>query len=457
VTIQQIQTIPPDSTLSIGDTLQLWVDALGSDLEYHWAASTGRFLETSTYYARWKAPGTPIIARITVIAANDQGSATAAITVPVGSYLPRHEPAYAGAAYCGLECHSVTGHGDLYDRWVQTAHARAYASVAAAPTACAECHTVGYADVDSAGHVRHNGGFDEVPVDDLAGVQCESCHGPLADRYGEKLPDHAQRALGDFLLATGTPAAPTGCAACHEPFGKPYLSEWATSAHARSPEPAGAADPPCARCHTAQGFVVYAQSGGTLESPPDDPLAITCAACHDPHGGRELADLRDGPGGDVCRLCHADEEGFPAAPHAPQADMLAGTGGYEIPGGDYASSPHRNLLGEGCATCHYPTGGASISHAFGADDQSCLACHPEASGSGFAWSTPMTEIQHLLTELHDELQAASAADSLRPEFQQADFDYHFVRQDGSSGAHNYKYARGLLQAALDAFEPASGR
>ena len=122
-----------------------------------------------------------------------------------------------------------TGHGDRYDTWVGGAHAQAYQGLERmrsiqyhagltnpGPRRARVCHTVGFGDQNAEGWARHNGGYDEIPVARLQGVQCENCHGPLSDRYGEILPEPRARATGDSLLMVGTPDAPPGCAACHE-------------------------------------------------------------------------------------------------------------------------------------------------------------------------------------------------------------------------------------------------
>lgn len=463
VRIDEIQTLR--DSLTVGDSLHLWAAGSGSDVEFQWTASTGRFLETSESYARWKAPGTPVIARISVIAFNDQASSSASISIAVRTYVPWLEPTYTGASYCGLECHSVDGHGSHYDTWIQTAHASAYDLLEQSSqegTECAACHTVGYSDInDSTGWAAHNGGFDEVPVLELEGVQCENCHGPLADLSGTISGDdnHGSMATGDFLLAVGSSQEPAGCGECHGPgaYGKSQLSEWETSAHAQSHLASGAVEASCSGCHTVQGFVAYLKSGTAPVDAPADPLPITCAACHDPHDGSHHADLRAGFEQDICSRCHTDKEaGYPEDPHAPQVQMLAGDGGYEY-GQLMPSTPHHNVVSSGCATCHYPTSIGTISHAFGADQSSCATCHPEASGSGFDWSDGMSEVAALLAELQDELARATEEDKLTEAYAQARFNAIFVETDGSSGAHNHLYAKQLLESSLEDFEPTDGR
>ena len=482
-----------DDSVSIGGTVDLYAVPTLTDQQYAWTASTGRFLTIDGYYTQWKAPDTPAIARITVVAFNDaEESGALSVPIAVDTYLPRHEPTYTGASYCGLECHGVEGHGNNYDTWEKSAHAHAYQGLESdpsfqyhaglvnpGPSPCALCHTVGFGDQNAQGWVRHNAGYDEVPVARLQGVQCENCHGPQSDRYGEILPDHGSFANRDSLFAVGTPAAPIGCASCHEgapiascstaqchpgspprkPYGKSYLSEWAYGTHDRIAAGVDRDDPQCVQCHTAQGFVERLTAGGPPLSAPENPLPITCAACHAPHGSDFVADLRVSPDRDICSHCHTDEDsGYPTAPHTPQTQLFAGEGGYEYAGVAYPSSPHAALVLQGdvahrgCVHCHYRES-VGHSHDFSADPASCAACHPESNGLNFAWNHRTGEIRNLLTSLRNDLAAASPADSLTEAFRRADFNYRFVDRDHSLGAHNYRYTRALLDASLANFDP----
>jgi predicted CXXCH cytochrome family protein len=487
-------------SVAIGATVQFYALPQLSDLKYAWTASAGRFLTLDGSFAEWKAPDTPVIARISVVAFNEQDRSEAlSVPVAVDKYLPRHTPTYTGASYCGLECHAVAGHGSHYDTWIKGKHAAAFPILGPDPLQllplhvnltnavtppCALCHTVGFNDRDALDRPRYNAGYDEVPVARLQGVQCESCHGPLSDRYGEILPDHAARAFGDSLFVLGTPARPVGCATCHEntpiakcssaqchagapptkPYGKSYLTELTRGTHAALTDGANPANPQCAQCHTAQGFVARLETGAPPLSATRDPQPITCPACHDPHGTPFVADLRVSPDRDVCSRCHTDAgAGYPATPHTPQEQALAGEGGYEYAGVAYPSSPHGPLVLQGdvahrgCVHCHYDETFRAISHSFAPDPSSCVRCHPEANGTNFAWNPRRSEIFNLLGALRAELASAAPADTLTEAFRRARFNYRFVDRDGSLGAHNYLYARALLQSSLDDFTPTPGR
>lgn len=454
-----------DDSIAIGGTVQLWALPELSSQTYHWAATAGRFLETDSYYAAWQAPDEPTLARIIVTATAGEESAASNRLLSVGAYRPRHTPTYTGAGYCGLECHAVPGHGDRYERWIETAHASAYEGVEGANgygPDCAACHTVGYRDLNAVGWDRHNGGFDEIPISRLEGVQCESCHGPLADLQGEALSDHGALALGDSIFALGSAEVPLGCARCHgaasltpHPGAKDYFAEWMAGRHDQIPAGANPQDPACAACHTAQGFV--ARLAGRTPEAASEPHALTCVACHDPHGSGREHDLRAAGRDDICRRCHSDEEHAPLdMPHAPQAQMISGTGGYEYAGGSFPDTPHGNVASRGCVECHYPTTGGLVSHSFAPDPESCRRCHPGTSGGNW-WLDEQRAIGQLLVQLEQELAAATPADSLGEAFRRAEFNWHFVSRDGSRGGHNFAYARALLQASLADFTPGAAR
>ncbi|MBP6876029.1 MAG: hypothetical protein KBD56_08165 [Candidatus Eisenbacteria bacterium] len=452
-------------SLALGGEVGLWAlpDAAGQS--YAWSASVGTFTVTDGNYAAWKAPDVSGLAEIRVVASNAQNESKAlSVTLAVATYLPRHLPSYTGASYCGLECHGTKSHGDAYDTWIETRHARGFAAVEQhpeyTPEGCAQCHTVGYGDQAANEWPLNNGGYDEVPVARLAGVQCENCHGPMADRYGSIPDDHLALSVNDSLYAADRMHNPRGCAQCHEsyasaahPQGPAYMSEWASGAHASIPLGVDTGQLVCSGCHTAQGFI--ARMDGHLVPISADPMPVTCVACHDPHGTEQRADLR-APEGRVCAACHSDERNsYPRDPHSPQTQMLAGTGGFEnLAPGPLSSTPHQQVLRRGCEDCHYPAGDPDRSHDFRARPTGCMACHPQASDADFAWAEPKrAEIRALLQTLESELASATPADSATAVFQQAQFNWSFVSRDRSDGAHNYEYARDLLQRSIDAFTP----
>jgi predicted CXXCH cytochrome family protein len=244
---------------------------------------------------------------------------------------------------------------------------------------CLSCHTVGYDKLASA----KNNGFDDVEatsgwtfpatleasnwttlldtpnLGQLAGIQCENCHGPQA---GGTTGPHANISNLDIGARISFSAAV--CATCHQEgplYYKP--AQWEGSPHAdlalavsegsveESPVPEH-----CGRCHTAQGYAQYAgglvegyyayltSDGKPLDTSPTPTNTVatvaqmaalgmgkatvepqTCTACHDPHAATNPSQLRiydavlalpngmtnvSGMGaGVVCLTCHNSRDG----------------------------------------------------------------------------------------------------------------------------------------------------
>jgi hypothetical protein len=285
------------------------------------------------------------------------------LTIYAGTWMGEMTKDYsAPAAVCG-GCHNDNAAPDMWKQWKTTAHASALQRKiegAAGPhftEECISCHTVGY------DKTANNGGFDDVEqgsgwtyptklqagnwntlvtnatLGQLAGIQCENCHGPQNQPNGGP----HQSSLGsspDFIARVSWSS--DVCASCHQetPFHyKP--SQWSVDGTADGGEFVGHANRDvairegafermapsfvaatgavvpqgnnlkhCARCHSAQGFAMYAQQinagyAGYLTSD-SNPLSAsnhpatgselkakglnlsevesqTCTACHDPH------------------------------------------------------------------------------------------------------------------------------------------------------------------------------
>jgi predicted CXXCH cytochrome family protein len=150
----------------------------------------------------------------------------------------------------------------------------------------------------------------------------------------------------------------------------------------------------CSLCH-----VVEVPAGSMLHQPFAEG---DCLACHDPHGGEEVAILRGQSYADSCKACHEDVTGAhdvvhgpvsagacgachePHASQAPKLLMEEGralclrchvTTGYEI---DSMPLVHEPALGE-CLVCHDPH--ATDNAAILASDTLtlCTGCHAEIS------------------------------------------------------------------------------
>lgn len=249
--------------------------------------------------------------------------------------------------------------------WVQTRHASAWQDLEnsghAAPS-CYNCHTVN----GTSNQAPDTSGFFAVAADAqpfYRDVQCESCHGPGATHVSS--PDESQP-LSTIVADT---LATTGCATCHQGAHNPFVEQWQRGAHGAvitSAASRPAADG-CPTCHEGKAALAkfdpnakYQEQGSTTLQP------ITCAVCHDPHGGPNTAQLRypiDVPdvGVNLCMQCHqrsfAPSATSSRGAHSPQGPMLLGEAGWIPPNFAYdeaaAASAHGGVANPRlCAGCH---------------------------------------------------------------------------------------------------------
>ena len=192
-------------------------------------------------------------------------------------------PRYAGAQTC------VACHQNIYNTQINTPHAQAFANLQRihqdTNSSCQPCHTVGY-DLPT-------GFTNYLQTPQLAGVQCENCHGPAAN--------HAANP-GDPTVVPRVELAAQVCGGCHSaqlaptsvvtrhPMGFAF-EDWSTSPH-------GAVVPDvlqsmassvgnissCGRCHSGSAREALLEGENPSVTQTNDyNVAITCAVCHDPH------------------------------------------------------------------------------------------------------------------------------------------------------------------------------
>jgi len=374
-------------------------------------------------------------------------------------------------------------HDPAIAKWTETKHAIAQDSLAFLQIYCLECHNTGWNDTlinygaDEYVAVDTNAAFgwvvtDQENWDKVKNVQCETCHGPLGKEDRSRVDGHSSQAEMDLSAES--------CGTCHDGSHHPTYGNWSESKHAvaKFTSIPGAfefiaSNSQCAACHTAEGFIQFLETDDlvpNIDAPGPEGNDITCAACHDPHGGPFEGQLRMEPD-ELCQKCHNPEYNPDENPepdgsdiHHSTAWMLEGKGGFEYEGYSYESSIHNLAVPKKCVTCHvvmtdYESDEipAFTGHTFEPQGLICVDCHTgfDPAGENFDWHGVQTEIDSLLGELEEILQAASPEDSLSNEFFRAKFNHDFVHADGSHGVHNTKYARGLLISALSNFSPTS--
>lgn len=425
---------------------------------------------------------------------------------PDGPGYPQYSYLGDGANTCG-HCHSGNA-----AQWQETHHSQAYADLVLAGSEnnpyCLQCHTVGFdaevarGDTVLTDHGTDHSGFDDywkvdtdearARMDVLKGVQCENCHGAMGPTIYNHQPQvsFSTRMEGEEELSV--------CASCHHT----QIEAWHESGHGMVLEhhdqtiedfTAEWGRSSCAACHTAEGFIKVNDPDLFDMELPETQSLVGCVACHDPHNDQNEAQLRNlddmtvlydqneaatytGYGvGQLCAQCHHArrstsnvngqiENGYAHfGPHgSPEMDMFVGSGSYEIAGYEYdrGDGGHKNLA-EGCVTCHMPQveireGSFSPSHTFEPELTTCLeVCHANNPPDlvDFDINGKRTEINDLMGQLitaigvdpHDlGVDTLTTADQ-----RMAGYAWVFVNNDASGGIHNYKYAKSLLENALD--------
>lgn len=266
----------------------------------------------------------------------------------------------------------------------------------------------------------------------------------------------------------------------------------------------------CAVCHTSQGFLEVAATGGQATAAAiQDPLPLNCYTCHKIHTTYTEADwaltqtnpvtfwlggkTADVGKGNLCISCHQARIPNPALPdpanppasvtlasnqtrfgphHGAQGMMFNGVAGYELDfGTPYQNSAHKNLVQDACVTCHMATAIATSAggHTFRVSNETtgaintagCVQCHTVPADLTAAITNTQTEISTLLEELRTKLidrgLLNDATDLAIPGTFEghelgAFYNYKYVEEDQSLGIHNYKYAKALLLNSIAALQ-----
>lgn len=405
---------------------------------------------------------------------------------------------YVGAATCAL-CHPGP-----HAEWAGTLHARALESLEAigqgGNAQCVGCHTVGFGE---------EGGFvDRATTNSLAGVQCESCHGPGGDHVRDPIND-AFKPIIDISADV--------CGACHQGSHHPNFEQWGMSLHAQINETVtgdllegGDFVNNCGLCHSGDVFYRVNVRGETVPPDaftglnPEDLTPITCAICHDPHSrtnnaatpdsGRDyqlrfrqvasptpsntVEDVTNPQRFNLCGQCHHDRgrtwvTGSRPPHHSNQANVYVG----EMPMPDPESEPPlvlsrvsvHSFAPEQCATCHMyrqdfqsEQAPAISGHDFAVNNAGCATsgCHPSTEAAIAAQATLQAEVRARLDAIAMRLGDPATWEytsnggpnndgqtALPDAVKQARFLYYYALVDGSFGVHNPDYVRSMLVKA----------
>ena len=261
----------------------------------------------------------------------------------------------AGSPTCA-QCHATpsaswttTAHADAWNTLQDSGHAQEF---------CEACHSVsqlGNAATEPAGWTST---ADPRYVD----VQCEACHGAGETHVADPEANQPYPSL-----AVGTDLT-NGCGECHTGTHHPFVEQWELSKHSEVVTFA-AARAECAGCHRGQGtLLAWGVRSNYLERDSEEPLAVVCGVCHDPHDAVFEGQLRFPVATPdvtlhLCARCHNrrsnpdpnDSHGL--APHSPETELLVGEAGWIPPGADLdfgsITASHGTANNERlCATCH---------------------------------------------------------------------------------------------------------
>jgi hypothetical protein len=410
---------------------------------YTWAMSVPSGSSAALTDATTQSPEfTPDVPGTYTVTVTDLGAGSP-VTIPViagvwrGVIVGQDASGHPKADTACTGCHSAGSALDLFTPWSQSGHAEIFTQNVDTPnghysTSCLSCHTVGYNTA-----VNNNGIDDQSDwaaflgsnllthgdpsnwtsiltqfprTAKLANIQCENCHGPqTSDAHTN---GDARETLSSDL-----------CGSCHgEPTRHGRYQQWQLSGHANYETAISeGTNGSCAMCHSANGFLTWAQSGYTSSSvkvtwTADQVHPQTCQTCHDPHAvgttsGSPATDAtvrisgstpplmagftaNNVGRGAICMTCHNGRRGLrndstfttsgaAQAPHAgPQADVLMGQNFYLV---DLSSGPgYHARVQDTCVTCHMgktpppaalSNAGGGTNHTFYASTEICSDCH----------------------------------------------------------------------------------
>jgi len=272
-----------------------------------------------------------------------------------------------GAKPVGAET-CTTCHGDVAKNFAHAYHAQQGVE-------CEDCHGNGSLHVDGGGDVTKIISFSKRPAAAANGV-CQSCH---------ERDERVRHWQGGVHAANGV-----RCMDCHQihvaalkaanesRFSFDKAGRAAFAAASISPEtnvmlrPRSDANEACLKCHQTEK--------AQLSLPYHHPLRegkMSCADCHDPHGGPTGRNLRTSSVNELCLGCHSQYRGPFAYQHPPVTENCMNC--HTAHG-----SPNTNLLSVSvpalCLQCHTAHhNGASLPLV-----DRCTNCHGSIHGTDVA-------------------------------------------------------------------------
>ncbi len=244
--------------------------------------------------------------------------------------------------------------------------------------------------------------------------------------------DHEKHVLGEELE----------CRVCHDKDNHPEMLKTAydcSTCHHEKKES------DCTACHTGfTGKVITYQGKPFKHSSHLTKAGLKCSSCH--------PDGKPVPVSAGCISCHHKESNKDCGYcHNTQLNMYKGVGGRAV-----ADTPSI-MPGLKCPSCHTEPAPPKKP---GSD--SCTKCHKDTySGILTSWQKTvdkkLAETAELLGRVKEEkskLEGVTVGGEAASElYENAKYNYNFVKDDGTRGGHNQKYANSMLkqsQADLEA-------
>jgi len=264
---------------------------------------------------------------------------------------------------------------------------------------------------------KHGQVFTKNPSSESMVMGCQACHGDgtrhMTDAKAKSEPGSAPVDKSLIVgLSKDSPLTPGEiraiCLNCH--YGTEGMTHWAGSSHEaanlscidchqrklaaapvkltpqlrRLPEQVNVATEVCVNCHMDKRSAMMRSSHMPLREGK-----MTCVDCHEPHGGKGPANLRQASVNENCYSCHAEKRGPLLWEHPPVRENC---GNCHNPHGSNYESLLKMKQPYLCQTCHnanyHPStlyNGSGLPVNAGAAKQQiyrgCVNCHMQVHGS----------------------------------------------------------------------------
>lgn len=321
-------------------------------------------------------------------------------------------------------------------------------------------------------------------------ASCVSCHnntlrGEIAAAF-----DTSLHRIGDTWPERGFFFGGTACSQCHSGPGYEEFIETG----AITPRPELATPLSCTNCHSSHKTFDFENDGPDYALRNSDPTSLVlapsvtidfgdasnnCITCHQPRNSYEIPALNS----DGIYVITSSRFG---PHHSPQATMLEGILGAEIPGTeDYpgrATATHRTA--SSCVQCHM--GESNVAnvggHSWNPIEENCIQCHGAVPGSAQDFASDMATLLTLLKNVEGVAYEVDAdgdpvfdADGnyiptttpvigiIRADSEDrtntgifsdvaamAAWNYKTALEDQSRGIHNPAYTKALLKNSIEA-------